>query len=113
MLDAFGKLHLGGEEIEAARHGAIALEDECAVVEPALAAEALRQAPGPGTLLTRRLVLGVGDDVLQAGKGPEALGSEQTGPEQHVFVGEGQQGSPVLIGHDPLERRLGPGRAVD
>src|SRR6516162_7279093 len=74
LLDAFGDLHLGCHEVEAAGHGTVALEDECPVVQPALAAEPLGQAAGPGPLLARRLVSREGNDVLQARKGAEALG---------------------------------------
>src|SRR6516225_7346270 len=75
-VDPVGDLDLGGEEVQAPGHAAVALQDEGAVVEPALAAEALGEAARPGPLLTGGLVVREGHHVLQAGEGPEALGPE-------------------------------------
>ena len=92
-----GIFDLGSEEVQAADDGAVTLQHEGAVVELALAAEALREPSGPGPLLARGLVVGEGHDVLEAREGPETLGRQQPGPEQDVLVGEGQQGPAVLV----------------
>src|SRR3974390_1041755 len=84
-VDPVGDLDLGGEEVEAAGHPAVALEDEGAIVEPALAAEALGEAARPRPLLTGGLVAWEGHDGLQAGEGKEAPGRQEPRGEEPVL----------------------------
>ena len=55
-----GDLHLGAAQVERTGGRAVAGEDEGAVVDPTLGAEALGQAPTPGPLLARGLVARAG-----------------------------------------------------
>ena len=94
---------LGGSGFGAAKSNApavraVAGDDEGPVVDAALGAEALGQAPAPGPLLARRLVAGAGHDVLQPVEGLEGLGRDEPGADQDVLVGEGQQGPAELVG---------------
>ncbi len=111
-VDAVGQLDLRRKEVDPTGDRTVALQDEGPVVESALAAEALRQPPRPGPLLARRPVLGERHDVLETGERTEALRAHEAGAEQHVLVREGEEGTAVLVGHDALEGRLGPRRAV-
>src|SRR5579872_4021446 len=92
-----GHLHLGPAQVESARRGSVAGEDERAVVDASLGAEALCQPSSPGALLAARLVARPGHHV---GKGPEDLVRVRRGQahaDEDVLVGESQKGPAVLV----------------
>ncbi len=70
---------LWAHEVESAGLAPVAGHHEGAVVDPAVGAEALGQAPSPCPLLAGGLVARAGHHVGQPGEGPESLAPEQSG----------------------------------
>ena len=54
-----------------------------------------------------------GNHVGEAGEGAKALGGQEPGADQDVFVRECQQRPTVFVAHHGPEDRVGPGGAVD
>src|SRR5579864_4241580 len=106
-------LRLEALEVEDPARGAVTAHDERAVVDAALGAEAFGQAAAPGALLTGCLVARPGHDVLQLLEGLERAGVDETGADEDVLVGEGQDGTAELVAAQRLERRVALRVAAD
>ena len=118
-VDPLGDLDLLGKEVEAARpptrHPSRRRcgRRACSRTRSASRVDAPRPAPRPRTCGP-----GKGTTSWRPGERAESLGAEQSGAEQHVLVGEGQQRPAVLVGHDATSvaprtascGRPGPGR---
>ena len=98
---------------------AVALGRERAVVVGSrIDTEALGEAAAPRPLLTARLVVGAGDDVVERLEGLEARGRGEARADEDVLVGKRQHGPPQLVLHDRPQHRValrGPldGRQAD
>src|SRR5262245_25210317 len=118
VVEAGGHLVLDPLEVEGlvVEHGGVPAavtpgQEGPLVVGATLDAVSLGQAAAPGTLLARGAVAGAGDHVVEGAEGVEAAGLAEARADEHVLVGEREDGTAQEVGDDAAQHRVALGGA--